>query len=69
MSFSDWLMTQTDRDDPVGDLANDAERDPTAPLGGSVETWRGYLMRRPGVCWQARAALDQAIAEFQGETR
>ena len=64
--FYDWLMTQRDRDDPVGDLANDAISDPKAPKRGSVETWRTYLAHAPGVCHQALEALEDAILEFQG---
>lgn len=64
MNFYDWLMNQVDRDDPIGDLANDAQRDPKAPTSGSVATWRGYLTRHPGACWKAREALEEAIEEY-----
>lgn len=30
LSFVTWLRFRTDRDDPVGDLARDVERDPCA---------------------------------------
>lgn len=64
MSFTQWLLSQADRDDPIGDLANDAQRDPRAPVNGSAKTWRGYLARHPGACWQSRLALEDAIAEY-----
>ena len=57
-------MTQADRDDPIGDLANDAQRDPQAPTRGSVATWRSYMTRHPGACWKAREALEEAIEEY-----
>lgn len=63
--FYDWLKGQAERDDPIGDLAQDAARDPGAPRDGSPEAWRCYLTRNPGAGWKARAALDQAIAEFR----
>ena len=69
MSFYAWLMNQTARDDPVGDLARDALRDPTAPTTQTVAVWRRYLIHCPGACWQARAAMDQAAEEFSGSTR
>lgn len=31
MTFYDWLVKQDKRDDPVGDLAIDAQRDPSFP--------------------------------------
>lgn len=62
--FYEWLMNQVDRDDWIGDLANDAQRDPKAPAKGSVNTWRRYLNRQPGTCWQAREALEEAIDEY-----
>lgn len=65
MSFYDWLMNQTERDDPIGDLANDAQGDQTAPKDATVEQWRAYLVHHPGACWQARQALDEAIEEYQ----
>ena len=62
--FFRWLLTQVDRDDPIGDLANDAQRDPQAPVNGTTTAWRSYLRRHPGACWQARLALEAAIAEY-----
>ncbi len=34
-TFTDWLMAQLHRDDPVGDLARDAARDPRWPAGAT----------------------------------
>jgi hypothetical protein len=63
--FFNWLVEQVDRPDPVGDLARDALRDPTAPITGNCEVWRSYLARHPGAGSPARAALEQAIQEFR----
>ena len=66
MKFYDWLMNQTERDDPIGDLANDAQNDKSAPVRGSVNRWRSYLAHHPTAGWKAREALEEAIEEFGG---
>ena len=62
--FSDWLLAQADRDDPIGDLAYDVRRDPpTAPLWG-VKELRDHMGRRRADRAAIRA-LNEAAAEWQ----
>lgn len=62
--FSDWLLAQADRDDPIGDLAYDARRDPpSAPMWG-VRELRDHIGRRHGDRAAIRA-LNEAAAEWQ----
>ena len=63
MHFSNWLLSQSDRDDPVGDLANDAILDP--PPGGQwgVDDLRRHMMNRRA-CTDAFDALREARREF-----
>ena len=37
-SFGRWLLSQTDRDDAVGELAQNAARDPGFPRDGTTDT-------------------------------
>ena len=62
--FYRWLANQSDRADPIGDLAKDARRDPDAPINARPAAWRSYLRRHPGACLESRAALEAAIVEF-----
>lgn len=43
MTFYTWLLKQTDLDDPIGDLANDAKRDKNVPKEGGFDEWDLYL--------------------------
>lgn len=62
MLFSSWLLAQSGRDDPVGDLAGDVRRDP--PTGGwGVKELRRHMHHR-GACGEALAALSQAYSEW-----
>ena len=64
MTFYQWLMTQRDRDDPIGDLANDAERDDQAKqLMVDATATLDYLWSR-NACHEAREAADQAWREW-----
>lgn len=65
MSFYDWLMMQVDRDDPIGDLANDAKRDhTTSDELNSYKKWRHHLWQY-NACREASEALKEAWDEFQ----
>ena len=60
--FHRWLLTQTDRNDPVGDLAMDARRDKTFPTGASSRReLERYLSRHGDHVVQE---LRQAWREF-----
>lgn len=63
MTFYDWLMTQTGRDDPVGDLALDVAGDTDAPISGDFGAWKRYLSPYgPHV----RSALAEAWLGYRG---
>lgn len=66
MTFTEWLLTQTGRTDPVGDLARDAATmhqigrlDPTA----TAERFNAHLHLN-GACEPALAAFRVAAAEY-----
>ncbi|MGQ9683846.1 MAG: YozE family protein [Anaerolineae bacterium] len=64
-SFTQWLLQQVDRDDPVGDLAGDAARDPEWPAGGrGLSRFLVYLRNR-GACEGAITALQLAWSEWK----
>lgn len=61
-NFKTWLLTQTYRDDSIGDLADDAKRDTKSwrsikGLRNSMIQWRA--------CIEAYEALDEAIEEYK----
>jgi len=61
--FSKWLAKQYKRDDPIGDLAQDAKRDPIAPWAGDVSDWESYLRRV--ACKEAIETFYEAVKERQ----
>ena len=70
-SFYEWLLKQKKRDNPIGDLANDAERDTTFPQEGCdllhCETYLERMHLRllvAGACEEAHSALDEAWDEY-----
>jgi hypothetical protein len=68
-SFGSWLKAQRDRNDPVGDLAQDFLRDVAANQRGWPSQWSAMALRHRlmflDACDGAMAALDQAVAEWQ----
>ena len=60
--FYRWLLTQTDRNDPVGDLAVDARRDKTFPVGASNRRELESYLSRHGD--HVVRALREAWREF-----
>ena len=68
-SFTAWLLRQTDRADPIGDLASDVTRDPDWPARSkSLNRLLAYLVGR-GACDGAIAALRAAWEEWQEVAR
>lgn len=67
--FYRWLKKQKDRDDPIGDLANDALSDKFFPTEtDSLEVIKTHLIvKRP--CDEAIQALDEAFDEFKKKNR
>ena len=65
--FFRWLLHQTERDDPVGDLACDVERDLSFPrTSTSLEAIRLYLIHKQASS-EAIVAFDEACTEFKGK--
>lgn len=60
--FHRWLLTQVDRNDPVGDLAMDANRDKTFPTGASTRRELERYLSRHGD--DVVRALREAWREF-----
>jgi hypothetical protein len=63
-TFTTWLRRQARRDDPVGDLSSDVERDPLARGVRSIPKLRLRLLCA-GACSGALDALDQALEEWR----
>jgi uncharacterized protein YozE (UPF0346 family) len=62
--FFRWLKRQVERDDPIGDLAEDVLRDTSFPKSTEArEVLRDYLETKRA-CTEALVALDEALAEF-----
>lgn len=65
MTFNQWLKTQVERDDPVGDVARDAMADKRRkPRNGNREAWRTFLSAA-GACSAAHESLDEAWSEYE----
>jgi len=67
--FVAWLIRQQDRDDPVGDLARDIQRDSSFPLMSDVAGASAYvyLLIQDDQVWRS---FDEAVAEYRtGEYR
>lgn len=63
--FYRWLVKQKDRDDPIGDLSKDVQRDKKISIeNGSIEELRSYLIARLA-CNEAVQALEEAYREFK----
>lgn len=74
ITFRRWLKQQGSRDDPIGDLARDFQRDKQNVLrffrsetepNLSLRRFYSYL-RRQNACSDARQALISAYREWQG---
>jgi len=65
MKFLTWLLTQTERNDPIGDLACDFRDDSMRPHHGySIDKVERYLLCR-GACKEAMAAFREAVKEYR----
>jgi uncharacterized protein YozE (UPF0346 family) len=63
--FYHWLKKQKERDDPIGDLANDALRDKSFPMEtNSSKVIKNYLLFKEA-CDEAIQALAEAYEEFK----
>ena len=63
--FYRWLAKQKDREDPIGDLSNDVQRDKSFPIEtDSLEKIKSHLIRQ-SACNGAIQALEEAHEEFR----
>lgn len=63
-TFYSWLKRQACRDDPVGDLARDAKRDPNYPeRRRTYNGWLKYLCQQ-GACQRTIDAFKRAWGEW-----
>jgi len=63
--FYRWLLKQKDRDDPIGDVSRDAQRDKYFPLETtSLKKIRSHLINKLA-CEEAIKTLEEAHEEFK----
>jgi hypothetical protein len=60
MTFEDWLLTQKNRNTPLGDLSRDFIRD-----GCPVPFTQEYLKYRGGVCRDAKVTYKKAQLSYK----
>ena len=66
MIFYDWLLTQTNRDDHIGDLAKEVQRD--MPQCDIEMLYQAAIIARIGWrvnLWDVQKALDDALIEYR----
>lgn len=63
-SFYQWLMTQRDRDDEIGDFAQDVASDPGFPSDGNLSQYRRHLQNKHAFSG-AFKALTRAYQEWE----
>jgi hypothetical protein len=61
LPFRAWLVSQRDRDDPVGDLAEDVSRDSSFPAVGNLADYLGYITDRGSRPEVTRTVLEAWI--------
>lgn len=67
--FARWLKKQKDRDDPIGDLANDVSRDARFPITkNDLGLLKTHLIFQ-NACSEALQALEEAWAEFKAKPK
>ena len=64
MMFKTWLLKQRNRNDVVGDLAQEAGRSPNLPKSDTLKGWQKYLGLVDGG-EEFQSALRVAWAEYQ----
>jgi uncharacterized protein YozE (UPF0346 family) len=62
MRYKQWLLEQTDRQDPIGDLARDASEDEEFP--GALHEIKDYLYL-VGACDGALEAFESSVKEYR----
>ncbi len=64
MTFAEWLETQVESDDIIGDVAKDAKRDSRPKPANTLKAWRNHLAAA-GACGEAKGALIEAWDEYE----
>ena len=68
MNFSEWLLSQSDKESPIGDLARDANRDETFPRNArGIREVKAYLVRHHADEYVLNI-FKEAVNEFSKET-
>jgi hypothetical protein len=65
--FDQWLLAQTDREDPVGDIAREFSEDRSVGCAGDIRTLEqliGHIERVHHAIDLAICAVEQARAEY-----
>jgi hypothetical protein len=65
--FDQWLLAQTDREDPVGDIACEFSEDRSVGCAGDIctpEQLIGHIERVPHAIDLSIRAVEQARAEY-----
>jgi hypothetical protein len=62
MPFTSWLLQQSNRNDPIGDVARDALQDRDKPTG--IRQWRSHLQQLHA-CDGAKRSLERAYDEYR----
>jgi hypothetical protein len=65
LSFGLWLKGQCFRDDPIGDVANDAIGDKCFPWGGDYEDMILHISVNHNASYEAQDALKAAYHEWR----
>lgn len=65
VTFNTWLGLQSDRDDPVGDLARDAASDPDWPDVEALDRLQDHIIGAANAGSPALPALERAWAEWE----
>ena len=66
IEFKDWLMEQLDRDDPIGDLANEIKADKSEPNdSSSFDGWCSFVSTK--FSHAALSAFEEAWVEYSEE--
>lgn len=66
--FDEWLKAQIGRDDSIGDLAEDASRDPLWPHGCGEMAMQDHLYAMQA-CDGAKAGVRKAWKEYRATQR
>lgn len=67
--FYRWLVKQQERDDPIGDLSNDVQRDKGFPIAtSSIKQLKNRLIWQLA-CDEAIQALEEAHIEFKNNNK